>query len=263
MTRRFQIAGLFLSLVFLLGFGIQKAGLAGALSDRVSGAHAQDETTYASSAVGIATGGGWMTPKVLGRFYLVKPPLLIWLSGLSMRTLGISRLTLRLPILLAGVLATVFLFLWSERRYSRWTAVLTTLLLIANPLWHTFSRICYTDMLLALAMIGALWTFDRDWELTQPRSILSFGGFLALGLMAKNIAGLLPLAVILLACLLARRRPPVASMLKSCAVTFLLVAPWHVYQAISHPRWFWTDYVQIQLLQFGLKPRRAVARPST
>jgi 4-amino-4-deoxy-L-arabinose transferase-like glycosyltransferase len=32
-----------------------------------------------------------MTPKALGRFYLVKPPLLIWLSGLSMRLFGISR----------------------------------------------------------------------------------------------------------------------------------------------------------------------------
>jgi hypothetical protein len=109
-------------------------------------------------------------------------------------------------------------------------------------------------MLLALAMIGALWTFDRDSDLAQTRSIVWFGGFLALGLMAKNVAGLLPLPVVLLACLLTRRRPPMANLLKSCAVTGLLVAPWHLYQAISHPRWLWTDYVKIQLLGFGLKP---------
>src|SRR5215471_6593962 len=150
MLRPFQIAALFVLL--LLGYGIQEAGLAGAFSDRVSGAHAQDETTYASSAVGLATGSGWITPKVLGRFYLVKPPLLIWLAGLSMRVLGISLLALRLPVLLAGALATLMLFLWSERRYSRWTAAAVLLLAVANPLWHTFSRVCYTDMLLALAM---------------------------------------------------------------------------------------------------------------
>lgn len=254
MLRPFQIAALFVLLLLLLGYGIQESGLAGAFSDRVSGAHAQDETTYASSAVGLATGSGWLTPKVLGRFYLVKPPLLIWLAGLSMRVFGISLLALRLPVLLAGVLATLMLFLWSERRYSRWTAAAVILLAVANPLWHTFSRVCYTDMLLALAMIGALWSFDRDWTLGRPREILLFAAFLAFGLMAKNVAGLLPLPIVVLACLVAGRPTPIANLLKACLVAALLVAPWHLYQAISHPRWFWTDYVQIQLLEFGLKP---------
>jgi hypothetical protein len=254
MARILHILAPVLLISLILGFGIQDAGLAGVFSDQLSGAHAQDETTYASGAVSLATGSGWMTPKVLGRFYLVKPPLLIWLSGLSMSLLGISRFALRLPVLAAGTLATLFLFLWSERRYSRWAGVVTVLLAVSNPLWHTFSRVCYTDMLLAFAMIGALWTFDRDEDLAEARSIFLFGGFLAIGLMAKNIAGLLPVAVILLACLLSRRRPPMANLAKSCAVTALLVSPWHLYQIISNPRWFWTDYVKIQLLQFGLKP---------
>jgi len=254
MLRRSQIAGLFLVIMLLLGFGIQEAGLAGVFSDPVSGARAQDETTYASSAVGLATGSGWMTPKVLGRFYLVKPPLLIWLAGISMRMLGISRFALRFPVLLAGTLATLLLFLWCERRYSRWIAAMAVLLAIGNPLWHTFSRISYTDMLLALAMIGALTTFDRDPDLAETRSIVLFGGFLALGLMAKNVAGLLPVGVVVLSCLLTLRRPPTANLVKSCALTGLLVAPWHLYQVISHPQWFWTDYVKIQLLEFGLNP---------
>jgi hypothetical protein len=156
--------------------------------------------------------------------------------------------------LLAGALATLFLFLWSERRYSRWCAIITLLLAVGNPLWYTFSRVCYTDMLLAFAMIGALWTFDGDPELANTRSVLLFGGFLAVGMMTKNVAGLLPLVVVLLACLLSRHRPPIANLLKCCAVTALLIAPWHVYQSISHPRWFWTDYVKIQLLQFGFEP---------
>ena len=254
MTDRLKIAGLFLLILLLLGFGIHWAGLAGVFSDSVSGIRAQDETTYASSAANLAIQGGWMTPKVLGRFYLVKPPLLIWLSGFSMKILGISRFALRLPTLLAATVATLLLFLWSDARYSRWTAVLTMLLLVSNPLWHTFSRVCYTDMLLVLAMIGALWAVERDPSLSERRNILLFGTFLAMGLMAKNVAGLLPLAILSLACLLTRRRLPVVSILKSCAVTAAIVAPWHLYQLISHPRWFWTDYVQIQLLEFGLRP---------
>src|SRR5262245_16242686 len=195
MSRSLQIIGIFLLILIVLGLGIHKAGLAGVFSDRLSGLYAQDETTYASAAVSLATGSGWMTPKVLGRYYLVKPPLLIWLAGLSIRTLGISRFALRFPVLLAATLATLFLFLWSKRRYSRWIAVITLLLAVGNPLWYTFSRICYTDMLLVFAMIGALWTFDRDPELVQTRSILLFGGFLAAGTMTKNVAGMLPLVV--------------------------------------------------------------------
>lgn len=251
---RLKIAGLFLLVLLVLGFGIHWAGLAEVFSDNVSGIRAQDETIYASSAAHLATYGGWLTPKVLGRFYLVKPPLLIWLSGFSMKILGISRFALRLPILLTAAFATILLFLWSEARYSRWTAVLTMLLIVANPLWHTFARVCYTDMLLALAMIGALGAVDRDSGLSQRRNILLFGAFLAIGIMAKNVAGLLPLAILCVFCLLTRRRLPVVSILKSCAVTAVLVAPWHLYQLISHPRWFWTDYVQIQLLEFGLRP---------
>lgn len=254
MINRLRIAGLFLLILLLLGFGIHRAGLAGVFSDGVSGIRAQDETTYASSAAHMAVHGGWMTPKVLGRFYLVKPPLLIWLAGFSMKVLGISRFALRLPILLAATLATLILVLWSAARYSRWTAVLTVLLLVANPLWHTFSRICYTDMLLALAMIGALWIVDRDPDLSDRRHILLFGAFLALGLMAKNVAGLIPLAILAITCLLSRRPVPVVSILKSCGVTAAIVGPWHLYQLIAHPRWFWTDYVQIQLLEFGLRP---------
>jgi 4-amino-4-deoxy-L-arabinose transferase-like glycosyltransferase len=253
-VRRFRIAALFLLFLVLLGYGFQKSGLASVYSDPVSQARSQDETKYASSAVGLATGGEWLSPKVLGRFYLEKPPLLIWLSGLSMRTLGISLLALRLPALLAGALATLLLFVWAERRYSRWIAVSIALLALSNPLWHTFSRSCYTDMLLALAMIGALWTFDCDWSLSQRRSILLFGACLAFGVMAKNVAGLLPLAIVPVACLLARKRIPLVSLLKAGFVAIVLVAPWHLYQLFSHGRWFFADYVRIQLLQFGLEP---------
>ena len=254
MGSKIQLAGLFVLILVLLGYGIQSPGLAGVLSDRVSGAHAQDETTYASSAVGIATGGGWVTPKVLGRFYLVKPPLLIWLSGLSLRTFGISRFSLRLPVLLAGALATLLLAVWSARIYSVWAGMFTLLLLVGDPLWQTFSRICYTDMLLAMAIIGALYCFDRDAELKATRSKLLFGAFLAFGIMAKNVAGLLPVAVILVFAAITRRRPPLRNLIQSGAIALALVAPWHVYQLIVHPRWFWTDYVQIQLLQFGVRP---------
>src|SRR5262249_37086297 len=104
------------------------------------------------------------------------------------------------------------------------------------------------------AMIGALWTFDRDPELLRTRSVLLFGSFLAIGTMTKNVAGLIPLAIVVSTWVISRHRPPVVNLLKCCGVTAVLIAPWHIYQSISHPQWFWTDYVRIQLLQFGFEP---------
>ena len=159
----------------LLGYGFARPDIAAVYSDPVSRVRTQDEAVYASSAVGLATGGGWLTPKLLGRYLLFKPPLLLWLSGASLKTLGISRFALRLPVLLAGVLATVLLFLWAARGHSLAAACAAGLLLVSNPLWHTFSRVCYTDMLLVAAMAAALFTVARDPRLARPGSILAFG----------------------------------------------------------------------------------------
>jgi hypothetical protein len=61
----------------LLGYGIERASVGTAYSDPVSKLRAQDECTYANSAIGLAHAGGWLTPKVLGRYLLFKPPLLV------------------------------------------------------------------------------------------------------------------------------------------------------------------------------------------
>jgi hypothetical protein len=249
-----KIAILAIIATLLLGFGIHRAGVAAPFSDPVSGIRAQDETTYANSALTASHRGGWLTPKVLGRFYLVKPPLLIWLSGLSLKLFGVSTLALRLPVLIAGVLATVLLFLWAEQAHSSKAAIVAGLLLLVNPVWNTFSRICYTDMLLSAAMIAALFSLLRDPSLARRRTIVVSGICLAAGVMAKNVAGLLPLVILLLCFLITRKQPPVPAILQTCAVAALIIAPWHIYQLVSHHQWFLTDYVRIQLLKFGLSP---------
>ena len=247
----------------LLGYGFARPDIAAVYSDPVSRVRTQDEAVYASSAVGLATGGGWLTPKLLGRYLLFKPPLLLWLSGASLKTLGISRFALRLPVLLAGVLATVLLFLWAARAHSLAAACAAGLLLASNPLWHTFSRVCYTDMLLVAAMAAALFTVARDPRLARPGSVLAFGLSTAAAVMAKNAAGALPVLVLLLFCALSRERPAASTVAKALAVAALVAAPWHIYQAVVHPQWFWADYVEIQLLKFGFQPPvQPVAEPA-
>jgi hypothetical protein len=110
-------------LVFLTSFGalawnIDQAGIAAAYNDPIAHIRAQDEAVYASAAIGMTKDSDWMTPKVMGRPFLLKPPLLIWLSALSLRLLGMSLFSIRLPALLLGAAGVATVFAWVARARS-------------------------------------------------------------------------------------------------------------------------------------------------
>ncbi len=244
---------LFALAAVVLGYRAEKPGVAEVFSDPVSHIRAQDESGYANAALRMASSGGWLTPRYLGRYWLIKPPLVIWLAALSMKVWGISLWALRIPVVLAGALATLLLLFWPGRMHSWWSIATTGFLLAADPLWHIFSRLCYTDMLLAAAAAGALFVFQRDALFSRRSSIGWFAFAVAAGVMAKSVAGLLPVIIVVLCYVLTRRRPP-AGFWTAVVAALLLVAPWHLYEAIAHGRWLWSDYVQVQLLGFGFRP---------
>ena len=239
----------------LLGYGIERASVGTAYSDPVSKLRAQDECTYANSALGLAHAGGWLTPKVLGRYLLFKPPLLVWLAGSSLKIFGQSLFALRLPALAAAACVAAILFWWMRRERPILIACAAAVLFLSNPLMHIFARLCYTDMLVLAAISGALAFFYADPPLAHTRSLWLCGASLAAGVMAKNVAGLLPLFIVAVYCALVPRdkRPPLARLTLVTLIAAALLAPWHIYQLIAHRQWFWADYVQVQLLGFGVK----------
>src|ERR1700730_10535779 len=105
-----------------LSWNIWNVGIASGYIDSVKHLGAQDEAVYTREAIHMATRGNWMTMTYLDRFVLFKPPLLMWLSGLSAKVLGIDPFALRLPSLIFGSLACLFAFLMSRR--GGWAAVL-------------------------------------------------------------------------------------------------------------------------------------------
>ena len=58
-----------------------RVGLAGDYIDPIGKITAQDEAHYASSAIAMARGGDWLTARLMGRYALYKPPLLIWAAA--------------------------------------------------------------------------------------------------------------------------------------------------------------------------------------
>jgi 4-amino-4-deoxy-L-arabinose transferase-like glycosyltransferase len=240
----------------LLGYGIDRASVGTAYSDPFSNLRAQDECTYANSALGLAHAGGWLTPKVLGRYLLFKPPLLLWMAGFCLKIFGQSLWALRLPALVAAICVTLIVFWWTRRERSILVASAAVALFLSNPLMHIFARLCYTDMLAVASIAGAMAFLYSDPRLSRTKPLWGFAASVAAGVMAKNVAGLLPLVMLALYCLLLRfeKRPSLTRMAFVALIAAVMIAPWHIYQFVAHRQWFWADYVKIQLLGYGIQP---------
>jgi hypothetical protein len=237
-----------------LGFAINSAGMASGYVDPLLHAGAQDEAVYGHAAARMVRTGHWATPIFLDRFMLNKPPLLMWVGAVTMRLAGISPVTLRLPVLAAGVLCCVLVYWWVRRSQSAAAAFAGVLLLLGTPVFQSISRKFMTDVLLTFFVVAAMFlvAIDPRWE--RRFTAIGFGAFSGAAVMTKSAAGLLPLLIIAVYWILAgsKERPPLRKVLGAFAVAGLVAAPWHLYQFIVHRDWFIAEYVRFQLLGSGL-----------
>ncbi|MCX6632113.1 MAG: glycosyltransferase family 39 protein [Candidatus Solibacter sp.] len=230
-----------------------RVGLAGDYIDAISKITAQDEALYAHSAIAMARDGDWLTPRFMGRYALYKPPLLVWTAAVSSRLLGVSRLSLRLPIAIFSALSLGLLFLWGGELAGWQAGAVAGALLLSNHMWHTLAGLCMTDGLLLAFYIAAFYALFWDPWLESRAALFGFSGAVAAAILTKGIAGTLPLAVLGLYWLAARRqeRPTFLRVCLAAALALVFAAPWFIYQFTVHPQWFWTEHIAVEILGFG------------
>jgi 4-amino-4-deoxy-L-arabinose transferase-like glycosyltransferase len=230
-----------------------RVGLAGEYVDPIGKVTAQDEALYAHTAIQMAREGGWLTPTFMGRFALYKPPLLYWVAGLSARILGVSRLSLRLPVALIASLALGLVFLWVAELRSWQAGACAAILLASNHLWHVLAGMCMTDGILAALFIAAMYCLFSDPWLESKFALWGYAAAVAGAILTKSVAGLLPLGALGLYWLAAppKERPAFRRVCLAAGLSLSLAAPWFIYQASVHGRWFWTEHVLVEILAFG------------
>jgi 4-amino-4-deoxy-L-arabinose transferase-like glycosyltransferase len=246
----FAVAALALAVLFIRA---ARVGLAGDYLDPVAKISAQDEALYSHSAIRMAQRGDWLTPRFLERFALYKPPLTVWLAGISAKLLGVSRIPLRLPIILIAALGLGLLFLFGAEM-RRWQAgAFAVALLLSNRLWMVPASMVLTDGLLAAFEIAAMYCLMADPWLESHAAFWGFAVSFAAAVLTKGI-GAAPLALAFaLYCVVApaRRRPAAGRALAAVAAAALFVLPWYAYQAIVHTRWFFTEHFGLEIFSFG------------
>jgi hypothetical protein len=230
-----------------------RVGLTGDYIDPVGKIAAQDEGYYANQAIAMAREGGWLTPRFMGRYTLFKPPLEVWAAAVSSKILGVSRLGLRLPVAIFSALSLGLIFLWAAELAGWQGGAVAAALLFSNHLWNTLAALSMTDGLLVAFYVAAFYAIFCDPWLESRPALFGFSGAVAAAILTKGIAGLLPLGVLGLYWLAARRRerPALQRVCLAAALALALAAPWFVYQFAVHPRWFWTEHIAIQILGFG------------
>ena len=125
-----------------------------------------------------------------GSFITVdKPPLSLWLMGLSARVLGFSSFSILLPQALCTIAAVALLYATVRRLFGRTAGLLAAAALAITPITVAIARVNNPDALLVLLMVAAGYVLVRALESGRTRHLLLCGALVGLAFMTKMLQG--------------------------------------------------------------------------
>ena len=101
-----------------------------------------------------------------GKDYLDKPPLLFWVSALSMYIFGINDIAFRIPSILMAVLAIYSTYKFTRLYYVKEVALLAALVLASSQAMFLITHDLRTDTMLMVWVILCIWQFS-SWLFTK------------------------------------------------------------------------------------------------
>jgi 4-amino-4-deoxy-L-arabinose transferase-like glycosyltransferase len=125
-----------------------------------------------------------------GSFITVdKPPLSLWLSGLSARVFGFSSFSILLPSALCTIAAVALLYATVRRAFGPTAGLLAAGALALTPVTVAIGRVNNPDALLVLLMVAAAWCMVRALESGRTKHLAWCGAFVGLAFMTKLLQG--------------------------------------------------------------------------
>jgi 4-amino-4-deoxy-L-arabinose transferase-like glycosyltransferase len=125
-----------------------------------------------------------------GSFITVdKPPLSLWLMGLSARAFGFSPFSVLLPQALATIGAVGLLYATVRRAFGSTAGLLAAGALALTPVTVAIARVNNPDALLVLLMVAAAWLVGRAVESGRTKHLVWAGAVVGLAFMTKMLQG--------------------------------------------------------------------------
>ena len=122
--------------------------------------------------------------------YLDKPPMLFWLSALSLKIFGINSFAYKLPSLLISLGGVYGLFQLSKRLYNDQIARTSALVYMSSLSFILMNNDIRTDNILTGFIILSVWQLYLFFETNTWKSFLLSSTFISLAMMSKGPIGI-------------------------------------------------------------------------
>jgi 4-amino-4-deoxy-L-arabinose transferase-like glycosyltransferase len=139
-----------------------------------------------------------------GSFITVdKPPLALWLMGLSARVFGFSSFSVLLPQALCTIAAVGVLFATVRRVLGPTAAIVAAAALAITPVTVAIGRVNNPDALLVLLLVASAYLLVRALESGRTKYLVLCGAVVGLAFMTKMLQGWMVVPALAAAYLLA------------------------------------------------------------
>lgn len=136
-----------------------------------------------------------------------KPPLSLWVMGLSVQLFGFNPVAMLLPQAVMGVSTTLLIYMILRRHFSGPAALFGALVFFTTPIVTLMSRYNNPDPLMLLLMVAAVWFVIRSIESGRGGFFVLAAALLGLAFMTKQMQGVLSIPALGLAYLLFSPQP--------------------------------------------------------
>lgn len=165
---------------------------------------------YAEVAREMIRSGDWIVPRLEGKLFLHKPPLIIWLIALPSALVGkVTPFFARLPSALSAVAVIALTFYLGKRMFRDFrVGAIAGLILLSSKEFFWQARTARADMVLTLFILFSLSCFYIAYQSSDRKRfgffLLFFVG-LALSALTKGPVIIFPLGIVALFLLFNRR----------------------------------------------------------
>ena len=158
-----------------------------------------DAAQYAAISSEMASTISFLEVKDFGADYLDKPPLLFWLSGISITLFGATNFAYKLPSFLFLMFSLYAVYRFTLLHYSERTAKNALLILASTQAYFLITNDVKTDGILTSCVIISVWLFSEYFEKRKLKNLIFGSVFIGLAMLAKGpigaIAVLMPLGI--------------------------------------------------------------------
>ncbi|WP_130736554.1 glycosyltransferase family 39 protein [Flavobacterium sp. J27] len=151
---------------------------------------AVDAAQYASISAEMSKTNSYLEVKEFGTDYLDKPPLLFWLSSMSISLFGVTNIAYKLPSFLFLLFSLYALYRFCVLYYDTKVAKNAVLILGTTQSYFLMTNDVRTDALLTSSVIISCWFFAEYFTYRKFKNLLFASIFIGLAMLAKGPIGI-------------------------------------------------------------------------